>query len=160
MGKVTQVMVLIWATISVSLGLVWAIKWYMKRKYKLPDFNFNEYKYLVKIPHFCCRHKFTLDSVQMSPNPDEDLMMFSCKTKLELINGETPRCSATRTIERQVFWRGAKKIQEMYIDPEWLENYENNLYNQNMREFEKHLAMGHIYVPPPVNEFVFPDYKD
>ena len=123
----------------------------------VPFIDYNEVKFLIEVPHFCDRHRFTLDTVHFhAGDPDRDDLMFSCKNTVTVAvdapfgepQEEKWACSATRTIERKVYWEGPAKIQEMYVDPFWLENYEANRYNENMRAFEKAMAFpSYIHIP-------------
>lgn len=185
MGTLGIIGVLV-ATVLISALGVWAINRHMRKKYPPPpdfkpkpipflspnearaavslpvfedfDIDYNKHVFLREVVHFCERHKFTLDSVQMSPKPAEDLMMFSCKNFESYPEG-VRQCSATRVIERYVFWDGPKKIRELYVDPDWQENYENYMYNRNMRDFEKAMASPLMYISESPKA-PFPDYKD
>jgi len=108
----------------------------------------NEVKFLIEVPHFCDHHRFTLDSVHFhAGDPDRDDLMFSCKNTVTVAvdapfgepQEEVWACSATRTIERKVFWEGPVKIREQYVDPEWERNMASYVYNQNMRAFEREM---------------------
>lgn len=105
------------------------------------------------IPHFCDgKHLFSLDSVHMNAyDSAQDTMYFSCKREIEVhVNSAEitiVRCSATRTIDRGVFWNGPVKIKEQYVDPEWERNYSAHIYNENMRAFEREWARPLLYIP-------------
>lgn len=116
----------------------------MEARATVNDFRRSEDLPEAPMVWYCPKHNFKLDYIQMSAhNEGDDWLLFSCRN----VNAQNLRCWGSYTIDRGEFWLGIKKSDEQYVDPEWLENYQAHIYNQNMRAYERAINAPLLYLP-------------